>query len=271
MTLLIRSWNVFHGNTVPPARKHRLEQIVRLATVDDPDVVCLQEIPVWALERLDRWSDMTALGDVAAKPRLGPFPSTAGLGAAITRLHHGFFRSAFTGQANAVLVSRRLRVLERSRLVLNPRSFRRVQARWLDLPPLARLVWATERRVCQAVRLACPDGRTLLVANLHATSYRPDERLADAEVFRAAVFADALARPDDVLLLAGDLNVKAQRSWTLADLTGPDWGFVGTGPWIDHILVRGAEVGPVERWPDDRRRLDGALLSDHAPVEVRVG
>jgi endonuclease/exonuclease/phosphatase family metal-dependent hydrolase len=245
--------------------------MVGLVSADEPDVVCLQEVPVWALGRLDDWSGMVALGDVAATPRLGPFPSSAEVGRAITGLNHGLLRSAFTGQANAILVGPRLRVLERRAIVLNPRGFRRRQARWLGLGPLARLAWAKERRICQAVRLAHSEHGALLVANLHATSYRPDDRLADAELLRAAVFADALARPGETCVIAGDFNVRASRSWTLAELTGRDWGFSGSGPGIDHILVRGAKATPSEPWSDRRRRRDGLLLSDHAPVEARVG
>jgi endonuclease/exonuclease/phosphatase family protein len=244
---------------------------VALVSADRPDVVCLQEVPVWALTRLAPWSGMLAVGDVAAPPRLGPLPSSAELGRRITELHHGLLRSAFTGQCNAVLAAPHLRVLERKAIVLNPRRFRRRQARWLALAPLARLAWAKERRICQAVRLARPEGGTLLVANLHATSYRPDDRLADAELLRAAVFADAVARPGETCIVAGDFNVRASRSWTLAELTGPDWGFSGPGPGIDHILVRGAPATPTKRWADERRRRDGMLLSDHAPVEAHVG
>jgi hypothetical protein len=36
------------------------------------------------------------------------------------------------------------------------------------------------------------------------------------------------------------------------------------------VLVRGAEAGAVAVWGDERRRLGGRVLSDHAPVEVRV-
>jgi endonuclease/exonuclease/phosphatase family metal-dependent hydrolase len=122
-----------------------------------------------------------------------------------------------------------------------------------------------------AVRIADQDGATLLVANLHATAYRPDERLADAEVLRAAVWADALARPGDVCVLAGDFNVFRGRSWTLRDLTGADWGFSAPASGVDHVLVRGASTSAAERWTPDRRRLAGVILSDHAPVEVRVG
>ena len=38
---------------------------------------------------------------------------------------------------------------------------------------------------------------------------------------------------------------------------------------LDHVLVRGLDVVEGERhWPDERRQHMGALLSDHAPVEV---
>jgi hypothetical protein len=37
------------------------------------------------------------------------------------------------------------------------------------------------------------------------------------------------------------------------------------------VLVRGAAVSPLRVWPEERRRrADGRLLSDHAPVEVEV-
>lgn len=268
--MLVRSWNLFHGNTVPRARGGRLAEMVRLASADRPDVVCLQELPAWALGRLAAWSGMHVIGDVAAPPRVGPFPSTATAGRVLTAVHSGRLRSLFSGQANAILLAPELRPLDRHVVVLNPPDFRRRQARWLELPLVARLAWAAERRICHAVRIRLADGRTALVGHLHATSYRPDDRLADAEILRAAVFIDAIASPDDVVVLAGDFNVRVRRSWTLRELTGPEWGFAGGGRAVDHVFVRGADIGAVETWPADRRRRDGVLLSDHAPVEARL-
>ncbi len=109
MALLVRTWNVFHGNAVPPERAAYLEEMVRLAAADGPDVVCLQELPVWALGRLEDWSGMAAVGAVAAPPRLGPLRWPAALGRLVTGANHGLLRSAVTGQANAMLVARRLR------------------------------------------------------------------------------------------------------------------------------------------------------------------
>ena len=47
--MLVRSWNLFHGNTVPPQPREYLREMLRLATADDPDVLCVQEVPAWAL------------------------------------------------------------------------------------------------------------------------------------------------------------------------------------------------------------------------------
>ena len=257
--MLLRTWNVFHGNTVPPGRVNLLEDAVRLAATGEPALVCLQELPLWSLEYLDDWSGMTAIGVVAARTLV-----PRELGRRLTALDPGLLRSALTGQGNAMLVAPGLRVVDSSSIVLNPPSFRRR----LAIPVGARIAWAKERRVCQAVRLALPDGRTLSAANLHATSYRLDQRLADAEVLRAAVFLDAVAAPGDVAVLAGDFNLQAGRSQALADLRG--WGFSEPGPGIDHVLVRGAASAPERRWPEDRRRIAGALVSDHAPVEVTI-
>jgi endonuclease/exonuclease/phosphatase family metal-dependent hydrolase len=121
----------------------------------------------------------------------------------------------------------------------------------------------------QALRLADAGGRTVLVANTHCTSYAADRRLAGAELLRAAWFATSTAQPDDVVVLAGDFNLEPAEA-ALQRLQAPEWGFSAPGPGIDHILVRGAEATPLRRWPEDRRRRrrDGTLLSDHAPVEL---
>ncbi len=261
--MLIRSWNLFHGNTVPPQRRAFLPEMMQLATADSPDILCFQEVPASALQDF-------SLGAVAARPVLGPVPITARMGHVLTELHHGILRSAFSGQGVALQLSPRLRVLEHRVLTLNPYRFRKAQARSLGLGVVARLAWAKERRVVLAARVETPEGRTILVANLHCTSYAPDRRLADAELLRAAWFASSLAESDDAQVLAGDFNVSASQSETLAGLTGPEWGFSAAGPGIDHILVRGAASTPVRRWPDARRAHDGRLLSDHAPVELDI-
>jgi endonuclease/exonuclease/phosphatase family metal-dependent hydrolase len=95
--MLVRTWNLFHGKPSPPGRKAFLRRMIELVTCDGPDVVCLQELPVWALPHLEEWSGMHATSAVARQPLL-PIGARA-----VTALHHGLLRSAFTGEADAIL------------------------------------------------------------------------------------------------------------------------------------------------------------------------
>jgi endonuclease/exonuclease/phosphatase family metal-dependent hydrolase len=237
MAFLVRTWNLFHGNAVPPERHAFLEEMVRLAAADDPAVLCLQEVPLWALARLGAWSGMTSVGSIAARPRL----LSAQLGRLVTDANHGLLRSALTGQANAVLVRSSLHVRERESFTISRRG-------------------EGERRVCQAVRV----GDVGLVGNFHATGGH-----ADSQFLRAAAFVDALAQPGETLILCGDANVRPGQGTTYDELR--EWGFSEPAPGIDQILVRGGPSTAPATWPEERRRVEGRLLSDHAPVELHVG
>jgi endonuclease/exonuclease/phosphatase family metal-dependent hydrolase len=216
--VLVRTWNLFHGNTHPPQRRAFLREMIRLVTADRPDVVCLQEIPVWALRRLEGWSGMQRVSAVARRPRI-PF------GRWPTELHHGFFRSALTGEADAILTARRFRLSDERCTVVAERGL---------------------RRIVHGVRL---EGG-IYVANAHITG---DE----AQLARVGEFVAAESR----VVVAGDFNL-------------PGAGLPGFSPplpgSIDQVLVRGLPAGAPVAWPDDRRRFERRLLSDHAPVELEV-
>ena len=79
------------------------------------------------------------------------------------------------------------------------------------------------RSGASATRCGQRGERFLTVANLHDSSV-PDWRVPDAELLRAAVFAESVAEPDDVLVLAGDFNVIREHSKTLELLS---WAGVG--------------------------------------------
>lgn len=229
--LLVRTWNLFHGRTLPETRRVHLERMVRLVTRDGPDVVCLQEVPVWALRRLERWSGMQARCHVTMRALLGPFAGT------LQRIDAAQVRSPFTGQANALLVARRLGILEYGAQRLNA-----------DL--------RAEQRVCQLALLGLRGaGLAVAVANLHATN-RPVAALQEL------LCVERLVGTAGPAVVCGDLNVRA---------TGLA-GFSRPLPGIDQVLVRGVELvdGP-SVWPDELRRLPaGGLLSDHAPVEAAM-
>jgi endonuclease/exonuclease/phosphatase family metal-dependent hydrolase len=116
--MLVRTWNLFHGNASPPERRAFLPRMIDLVTRDRPDVVCLQELPVWALRHLERWSGMHATGAVARRPL---FPVGA---RAVTALHHGLLRSALTGEADAILTREPARDLGTQ--VVGDRRLRRI-------------------------------------------------------------------------------------------------------------------------------------------------
>jgi len=235
VSLVVRTWNVFHGNSVPPERSAFLEEMVRLVTADRPAIVCLQEVPVWALPRLDEWSAMTAFGAVAARPRV----RSIGLARRITDLHHGLLRSAVTGEANVVLVAPDLVPREPRTEVIGTNGV---------------------RRVCQVVRV----DEVGVVANFHASG----GPLADAQFRRAARFAEEIAGEEPVVL-AGDANIRPGDGDTYAELH--DLGFSEPVPGsIDQVLVRGLPATSPDRWPEARRIVGGRVLSDHAPVELRV-
>jgi endonuclease/exonuclease/phosphatase family metal-dependent hydrolase len=92
--------------------------MIELVTRDRPDVVCLQELPVWALRHVERWSGMHASGAVARGPLL-PVGSRT-----VTALHHGLLRSALTGEADAILTRQPARALGIH--VVGERTLRRI-------------------------------------------------------------------------------------------------------------------------------------------------
>jgi endonuclease/exonuclease/phosphatase family metal-dependent hydrolase len=197
-------------------------------------VICLQEVPLWGCPYLEDWSGMMAIW---RSTRRVWFPPR--LGGWITRLDQGLLRSAISGQANAILLRPRLVPLEKS---------------WTTISRGRR-----ERRICQAIRL-----KGMAIANLHASSEPGHSEIGAAEITRALAFIESLAEDGDAIVLAGDFNLRPNQLPVLP-------GFSPPGPRIDHILVRGAVATPLEVWPEANRTTASGVLSDHAPVELRVG
>lgn len=217
---------------MPPTRRGHLREMVELATRDHPSVLCLQELPVWALPELERWSGMDAHW-LVARPSKRP----AALAAWITRLNNGFFRSRLAGQANAILVDRSLASSDLGgEQVSDP---------------------GRERRIVHAVRVTGIG----IIGNLHATNAISVPHIPEVELSRACAFLEARAAPGEPRVLAGDLN--------MAHPALP--GYENGGPGLDHILVAGTIAGAVDVWQRERRSQHGRLLSDHAPVDRTIG
>lgn len=229
--LLVRTWNLFHGRTFPETRRVHLERMVRLVTRDCPAVVCLQEVPVWALDHLERWSGMQSRHHVTKPALLGPLAGT------LQQAGPAHVRSLFTGQANALLTARRLEIVEYGAQRLNA-----------DV--------RGERRVCQLARLRLPrTGYVVTVANLHATN-------RSARAKRELLRVERLVSPPGPVVVCGDFNVRA------TGLTGFSQPLPGIDQVLVRALE--LVEGPAA-WPDERRSLPGGeLLSDHPPVEAAM-
>jgi endonuclease/exonuclease/phosphatase family metal-dependent hydrolase len=236
VSLLVRTWNVYHGRTFPKSGRTYLERMVRLISLDAPDAVCLQEVPIWALGKLERWSGMQPVWAVTVPNLLGPVARF------VTDLDPVRVKFAAAGQANAVLLNPHFEVTDHDVFVMNPEVSQR------DV-----MFGGRQRRVCQVLRVDL-DGATLVLANLHATN---NAEVAKVEVGHAAEFLGQ----EPWVVLCGDFNVP---HYAVHEFSPPIDG-------IDQILVRGLEfVRPSGPWPDDRRRLGAHLLSDHAPVEAEI-
>lgn len=228
--LVLRTWNLFHGRTCPPSRRTYLDRMVRLVTEDGPDIVAFQEVPVWALRRLEAWSGMRAFAAVTKRALLRPVARR------LQRLDPRRVRSPLTGQANALLLGARLEVAAPPRSVILNAGSRR------------------ERRVCQLLEARAGD-RTILVANFHATAR--DERAALGEVERVA----ELVAGTGPCVVLGDFNVPGVG---LPGFSGP-----GPGIDQIIVRGLELVEGPAP-WPDARRTVEGLLLSDHAPIEAVI-
>jgi endonuclease/exonuclease/phosphatase family metal-dependent hydrolase len=239
MSFVIRTWNLYHGRTAPAGRRLHLRRMIELVTGDRPDLVALQEVPLWAVGRLEGWSGMAARS-VVTVPALLP----GSLARRVTAVHPARMRSLVSGQANVLLAGSRLRLDPGRTLLLNAEA-----ERWDSL-----LRRGPQRRYCQRHEVATNDGRTIVVGHLHASH---DPRWAVVEIERAAAFVGAAAPA----IFCGDFNAAEH----------PVAGYSTPIPGVDQILVCGLELerGP-KAWPKDRRFYDGELLSDHAPVEAVV-
>jgi hypothetical protein len=177
--VLVRSWNLFHGNTVPPQRRAFLDEMLALVGADTPDVLCVQEVPAWALDRF-------TVGDLASRPPLGTVA-----GRVLTAAHHGIIRGGVAGQGIGIWLADASMLLDHFVHRLNPRAYRARRARVLGLDRAARWTWVREARIVQVVRLGI-DGRHFLIANTHCTGYAGDSRIPDDELLAAVDTSYAL-------------------------------------------------------------------------------
>ena len=168
----VLTWNLFHGRSLPNARRDLLPEFARTVAGWSWDVALLQEVPPWwgpALARAAGASARTAL-------------TSRNLGLPVRRalaVRHPDLVKSNGGGANTILV-RGQDVLEHRRVTLR---------------------WWPERRVAHAVRTA--DGSWW--GNLHAQVHSEERARADLLAAARALERWGGAAP---LVLGGDTNVQ---------------------------------------------------------------
>jgi endonuclease/exonuclease/phosphatase family metal-dependent hydrolase len=170
----VLTWNLFHGRSIPPARRSLRDAFARALTGWEWDVALLQEVPPWWPPELARAAGATQRTALTSRNALLP----------VRRLLADRWPEAIKsngGGANAILVR-------------GETSEHRIR----------RLRRYPERRVMHAVRLTSG----VWVANLHATVHDDTKARQDIERARAGVLRWAGDAP---VVLGGDLNVRRVR------------------------------------------------------------
>ena len=269
--MLVRTWNLHLGNTVPAGRRQHVEEMVELITADKPDVVALQEVPGWALKHLGEWSGMQVTSARAKRSKLGPIPIPAGFGRTLAAPHAGKRSKKYVGKANAILFPTEAVVRSHKTITLNTNPFVEDRGALFGLTKKQMLWWERERRVCQVLQYEMPDRQRYLIANLHATS-TGDLRIPDAELRRAINFVIRASELEEALIVLGDYNILRAQSTTIGELMNapPEDRWMTSGPQIDYVLLRRAINTSARVWSEQERTYDGVLLSNNPPVEATV-
>jgi endonuclease/exonuclease/phosphatase family metal-dependent hydrolase len=184
--LRVVTWNLFHGRSVPGARRDLFAEFAAALAGWDWDVALLQEVPPW-------WASRLAAG-LSAEYRMVLTSRNAPL--ALRRAIAVRWPDAIKsngGGANAILARRDRIVADRTR-------------------QLCRL---PERRWVHGVQLGCG----VWVANLHATAGHEARAWRDGRTAAAAARGWAAGAP---LVFGGDFNLRAPAFAGLEPVGGRD-------------------------------------------------
>lgn len=295
-SIRVVTWNLFHGRDGLPGlgatrastwlgrpvddgvhlhlnRKHTEHMARRLATWS-PDLCALQEVPTGAIARIAEIADMEAVWTTTG-PLIGP----ARLRDALAERNPDLWRT-HEGNANVILVGRRLTLIEGSRRSVRLNPIRRILAgaRSLGLERGELLRYIPEPRRLVLARVIAPGGIEIAVGCTHCHNARhPD--VVGGEIARAAAAVRGAAG-GAAAILAGDFNAPPTHT-ALSALAAEGWE--GAEPsadvGIDRIVHRGLDiVEGARRMPASEREIGviwrGAQrrvrLSDHDPVAATL-
>jgi len=266
IVLRLLTWNLLHGRDHPPNRaldswRSRLlrspehdathiqvnrslrAEFGQLLAGWEWDVALLQEAPPRWLAELERATSASGAGVLTSRNSFAP------LRAVLADWNPDLIRS-HEGGSNMLLVRPPARIAATRTVVLTGQP---------------------ERRVLLMARLELPEGRRLVVGNVHLSVPRTGQ--GRAEALLAARLATEWAAGDPVVL-GGDLNLRPADHRAAFDELRDRFALAPpTAPRsIDHLLARGLDVvaRPAALPDTDRELADPSglaiRLSDHAPV-----
>jgi endonuclease/exonuclease/phosphatase family metal-dependent hydrolase len=270
--ILVRAltWNLFSGRDFPPNEALRTwrSRLLRTTETDATHAqvnrLLLDEFAGWLAAR--EW-DVALLQEAPPswlRP-LGQRCRASGAIALTSRNTLAFARAALARWSPDLIASNG----GGSNQLLARAPARMAAPRRLTLTP-----WPERRRMLFA-RIQLAGGRTICVANLHASA--GDPAAAERDALAAAATATEWAG-DDPLILGGDLNLRPRQSPGAFRALEERYGLAPpTGPRsLDHLLARDLEVveAPAPLPPEERELAlpEGLIrLSDHAPVAAAFG
>ena len=240
--MLVRSWNVFHGRTYPPAGTRTSKR--RLAGVaGPPGRVCLQELPQWSLDVWRRG---------AAWPPSRRGRATGSAGWADGR------RTSTTASFARCSPARRTRSSSRS----GSRYWTTADGFSAD----ASVEWPQERRVSHGVRV-------------RDVGEEECDRQPPSVPPRPGAPGGGRA-PDDRRPRRRARRAVSRSCWPATSISAPrPRGCSSSWPRATRRPVRASTTSSCEGLPRRRSpsgpssgaRSNGRVLSDHPPVELRVG
>jgi endonuclease/exonuclease/phosphatase family metal-dependent hydrolase len=229
--MVVLSWNLFHGRSLPPAERSLYEQFAAKLGLWRWDVALLQEVPPWWPQRLATELGCEQRRALTSRNALLP------LRRAVAERRPELLKSN-GGGCNAILA--RVPIPEHRAILLRRRP---------------------ERRVAQLARLA--DGTQLV--NFHA-SRRPARAEQELERLWALALAEAREGP---LILGGDLNLRAPSAPRgAARVEHVARGNVDH--LFARGLRRVDAAGPMKPSREARIAGRRLLLSDHEPLLVEL-